>query len=205
MKPFPTRRLPRLFLVALLLAVLPASSASGQRAKSLSREEGYAYFMLNCIRVGIWPGARDPVSRRQATIGVWGENAGELIKALRSASAAAGKSWFKDGQLEIREGRALGDLEDCHIVFITDIAGGERQEAIKRWQDKPVLLIGDAPDFIKEGGAVGVQIENNKLRFEINLDTLAASGIELHAQLRAGASAVIRDGRYQSKPQGEAP
>lgn len=189
-------------LALLVFLLLPAWFSPAQRVRSLSREEAYSYFVLNCVRMGEWPGGNDPVTNRKAVIGILGPPGSDLSQALRRTAVSATNSWFAGASIELKESQKVEDLAACHIIFAGATSREERQQAVEFCKDRPILLVSDAADFVKEGGSAGIRVADGKLLFELNLDTLAAAMVELHAQLRAGATAVVKDGRYQSNGRG---
>ena len=69
----------------------------------------------------------------------------------------------------------------CHIVFV-----GEESTSIQLLRTEEirnVLTVGDSPGFAANGGMLGLRIDNNRIRFEVNLDAARDSELEISASL----------------------
>jgi len=55
----------------------------------------------------------------------------------------------------------------------------------------PILTVGEADQFAKNGGAIGFCTEDNKIRFEVNLDAAGKAGLRISAKLLALAKTVL--------------
>jgi hypothetical protein len=85
------------------------------------------------------------------------------------------------------------DVRGCQILFI---AKGERKRVPVLLQivfHEPVLTVGETDDFIRQGGMILLSVENERIRFEINLATTERAGLKMSAKLLVLAKTVIRD------------
>ena len=55
----------------------------------------------------------------------------------------------------------------------------------------PILTVGEADRFAEDGGAIGFCTEDNKIRFEVNLDAAGKAGLKISAKLLALAKTVL--------------
>jgi hypothetical protein len=55
----------------------------------------------------------------------------------------------------------------------------------------PILTVGEANQFVENGGAIGFCTEDNKIRFEVNLDTAEKARLKISAKLLAVAKTVL--------------
>jgi hypothetical protein len=165
-------------------------------APALTRKEAYAVFSLLCVARAYWPAATDPVNNKRLTVGVLGRDP-DLAAALKRSGRKAQSSEFRGWDIQYLEATKPEELAACHLVFIGELTGEARLEAIAYFKEKPVLLISEADGFLAEGGAVRVRVESESFRYEINLDALKAAGIELPANIRAKATHILFEGVYQ--------
>jgi hypothetical protein len=87
---------------------------------------------------------------------------------------------------------AAQELQGCNMLFISR-DGARRQSAIlKRLRGQPVLTVGESGDFFPDGGMIRFHIEENKIRFDINLDAANVSHLKISSQLLLLASVVKR-------------
>lgn len=75
------------------------------------------------------------------------------------------------------------DIADCHIVFISSAETRRVRELVERLRDVPVLLVGETPGFARRGGTVNFRVEDNKVRFEINIDAAKRAGLNVSSKL----------------------
>lgn len=57
--------------------------------------------------------------------------------------------------------------------------------------DSPVLTVGERDNFAQDGGMIGFCLEQNKIRFEINLDAAERAKLRISSRLLALAKTVI--------------
>ncbi len=57
-----------------------------------------------------------------------------------------------------------------------------------------VLTVSDTQGFLEDGGIVNFVIEDNKVRFDINLTASEKAGLKIRSQLLRLAKKVIKDG-----------
>jgi hypothetical protein len=186
---------------ALLLAaacLLGAPGGRAQRVEKLSREDALAYFTLNCAYFGLWPAAIDPQQTKLLKIGILGRS--DLAESLRAVAERAKATWYRGGEIVFRQGDKAADISDCHIVFLGELADSDLAAALAVFDDRPVLLVSESKGFVEKGGSVGVHIEREALRFDINLDRLRAQNIVLDSKFRGKAAAYISDGHREENP-----
>jgi len=58
-----------------------------------------------------------------------------------------------------------------------------------------VLTVGESEHFVQEGGIIGFCLEQNKIRFEINLEAAEKAKLKISAKLLALAKTVIGNPR----------
>lgn len=97
------------------------------------------------------------------------------------------------------EGRALAtrtvsDANGCHVLFVPD--GVLPSPLLRDARNKPVLTVGESPDFLRQGGVVRFVMEHGKVRFEINQDAATRAQLRISSRLlrlsRQGNPGVLR-------------
>ncbi len=83
-----------------------------------------------------------------------------------------------------------GKIGECQVLFI---GGPQDKQHIEEASASalPILTIGEANQFAKNGGAIGFCTEDNKIRFEVNLDAAGKAGLKISAKLLALAKTVL--------------
>ena len=79
----------------------------------------------------------------------------------------------------------------CHVLFI----GGRDKKSIPSTlasvEGEATLTVGETDGFAQEGGMIGLFLEDNKVRFEINAGAAQQAQLKISARLLALASKVI--------------
>jgi YfiR/HmsC-like len=134
-----------------------------------------AAFLYNFTSFVTWP--EDKAGVAGFTLCVLGDDPfGNLLDKL------AGKS-VKGTQLTVRRLQNLALLDQCNLVFISEIANGETGDALALLQGLPVLTVSDTRGFTELGGIIEFRIIANKVRFDINLKAAESAGLSISSKL----------------------
>lgn len=168
----------------LLSALLHLSAASGQETSS-SEYAVKAAFLYHFAQFVEWPAtafrdANGPFV--YCTVGV-DPFRGALDSALKG-KAVAGRGF------EVRHLKQTQEAHGCHLVFMGEDLKREVGQAAAALRGSPVLLVGESEGFVDDGGMVGFLLEDNKVRFEVNLEATERAGLKLSAKLLALAKTV---------------
>jgi hypothetical protein len=85
-------------------------------------------------------------------------------------------------------------LKKCHLLFICPSEKTNVNKIIDLVKNQGVLTVADTQDFLGAGGIVNFIIEDNKVRFDINLTASEKTGLKIRSQLLRLAKKVIKDG-----------
>lgn len=72
---------------------------------------------------------------------------------------------------------------NCHVAFFNGSDTAQMQQVLQRLSHLPVLTVSDYPDFIEQGGMVGLVRDGKRVGFEVNLKAVDAAGLNMGAQL----------------------
>jgi hypothetical protein len=94
--------------------------------------------------------------------------------------------------LRVEHLNGAGEIGECQVLFIGG-ADDKKQikEALASAGTLPILTVGEADQFAKNGGAIGFCTEDSKIRFEVNLDAAGKAGLKISAKLLALAKTVL--------------
>ena len=130
-------------------------------------------FLYNFFKFIDWPPSADTSNGyRLCTTGL--NSLGEGLLALEDKT-------INNKRLSIKRGVSGKELKNCHIVFIG--ADEDTGKPIGDSQGLAVVTVSDKPDFINQGGIIGLIQANNRLAFEVNLDVAKATDIRISAQM----------------------
>ena len=74
-------------------------------------------------------------------------------------------------------------LKSCQAVFFLSPSVKDLPAELRALQETPALTIGEAPDFCAAGGMVNFRIEENRLRFEVNVSAAERGRIRVSSKL----------------------
>jgi hypothetical protein len=155
-------------LLALRLA-LPVFAAQTEEA------ELKAAYLYNFLKLTEWPAiqAGDPMDLCVANRNPFGA----ALDALQSREV-------QDKPVRVRVLEPGQRPDGCRMLFIPDDANaGDAQSWLTSASGTAALTVSDRPGFIAEGGMIGLITEDNKLRFEVNLEPVRRNRLNLRAQL----------------------
>jgi len=162
----------------MLLLAAAASRAEESRSKTLEYPVKAA-FLYQFARFTEWPvkaGDSSPLC-----IGVLGDDPfGAALHKSMSGKSVGGRP------LSIRRSPFVVDLDGCAILFVARSESGDRLQSIlqqaARW---PALTVGESEGFTQSGGMVRFFLNENHVRFEVNIGAVEAAGLRLSSRLLA--------------------
>lgn len=184
--------LERRLAITLIAATLAAGAASaGARPGPLpySEYEVKAAFVYNFAKFVDWPAEALGQPGEAMNVCVLGEDpfGGILDRTLRDKTVH-GRA------LQIRRLRGVGDLQSCHVIFISAVESRHLPNILEILWGSPVLTIGETPEFGRAGGIINFVIEDSRVRFEINAGAAARAGLGISSKL-LDLARVVTDGR----------
>lgn len=179
-----TTRLSALAFAFFLLGRV-ASDAAGSSGPA--EYELKAALLYNFARFAEWPTGTFQSDGDAFVIAIVGEDPfGPVLDEAVRGRAIEGRTiklerWLKPGEV----GR-------CQILFISTSDRSELQQLMSTQGGKPVLMVSDAPGFVSEGGTIGLDLEDGRVRMTINMDVVRRSGVKISSKLLA-LSRLIED------------
>jgi hypothetical protein len=83
----------------------------------------------------------------------------------------------------VRRSQNAGDLQDCHLVFVSSSEMPRAAQVIAAFGERPVLTVGDTHGFARQGGIMNFFLEGQRVRFEINAGEARQAGLRISSQL----------------------
>jgi hypothetical protein len=84
-------------------------------------------------------------------------------------------------------------LTGCHMVYVAYDDSARRRAVLDELRSKPVLTVGDAPEFLDEGGIIRL-LAGERIEMSINLDQARASSLAIPAKMLEVARDVLENG-----------
>ena len=92
--------------------------------------------------------------------------------------------------LERVEPRSVGDVPSCSMLYVGREHIDRSARLLAAARDLPVLTVGEGPQFVQRGGAIGFVLENNRVRFDINARAVQLAGLKVSSKLLRVARSV---------------
>lgn len=137
-----------------------------------------AAFLYNFPQFVGWPAAVFANDRAPLTIGVVGNDPfdGFLDNLVKDVTVNA-------HPLQVRRCARWEDAAGCQVVFVSAGPRPAMRTALAGLAGKPILTVGDTPDFLADGGMIRLVDEHNRMRLRINLAAAKAVKLELSSKL----------------------
>ncbi|MBI5427168.1 MAG: YfiR family protein [Nitrospinae bacterium] len=136
-----------------------------------------AAFIYNFVKFVKWP-ERELHPPGNLTLCVTGADPfGPALEKL------AEKSKTTENKLIVQRGVNPDGAAQCHLVFVGGPDGVHLERVLDAVKGKPVLTVGDSPGLAQKGVLINFFIEDNKVRFEINVGAARRSGLVVSSEL----------------------
>jgi hypothetical protein len=93
--------------------------------------------------------------------------------------------------MRVKHLKETEDPKSCQILFIGSGETKRVPSLFAQLGTSSVLTVGETSTFLQQGGIIRFCLENNKVRFEINLDASQRAGIKISSRLLLLAKTVI--------------
>jgi hypothetical protein len=91
---------------------------------------------------------------------------------------------LKDSEQKIPEQHPqMAEIRKCHVLFVCPSEKPFWSRILPPLQKEGMLLVGDTPGFLEAGGIINLVIEDNKVRFEVNLAAAARGKLQIRSSL----------------------
>ena len=176
---------PSLTAVALVWALVAAQGLWGQSPKP-SAYDVKAVYLYNFGRFVEWP-ASVTAKSGSFTVCVLGQDPfGPALDATLAGETIDGKSVVAKRISNPQEAAS------CRIVFMSSAEGSQIDKIIESLNKQAVLTVSDTPQFSQRGGMIQFVLEEQKVRFEVNLTAVQHAGLTLSSELLKVAISVRR-------------
>lgn len=164
----------RITIVLAAVTLLPGRVAFADAA--LPEYQVKAVVVYKVAKFVSWPSDSFPSGQAPVVMCIAGDDPfGQYIDDLNGHSIHGRPMIVRRVELS-RDG-----MQHCHIVFVGDAP--ERDDVLEAIAERPVLTIGDTDGFAKSGGMLGLNVNNNRVVFEINMNAVKEARLNISASL----------------------
>jgi len=194
LRPSARWRSPRAGTLAALVCAATALVATGASSADESRTYEYevkAAFLYNFAKFAEWPSDAFADAKSPIVLGVFGVDPfGPTLETMLASKSAHGRPFT------VRRIERVEQAAECHLVFVAGDSETATRRVLQAIGERPVLTVGESPDFISRGGLINFRVEHNRVVFEIGAERSAAAPVRLSSQLLKLARLVqAREGR----------
>lgn len=171
----------------LLVLILCLAVTGDMRADSRAEEYAVkAAFLFHFAQFVDWPEGTFREANNPLVYCTLGEDPfqGTLDASLNGKTAAG-------HPFQVRHVKRVQETHGCNVVFIGQDEKKQLSTTLTALKESPILTVGDSERFAQEGGMIGFCMEENKIRFDINLQSAERAKLKISARLLALAKTVI--------------
>ena len=161
---------------AWIALVLMAWAMPG-RAVDLSEYQVKAAFIYNFVRFVEWPADAPAMRDRDFSVCIVGQDPFGAAFASVEGRPVSGRP------LRVRRDVRPDEAVGCHIAFIAESEERRYQALLKIMGTAPILTISDIEGFAEAGGAIGLFVLDNRLKFDANFATLQRTNLKVSSQV----------------------
>jgi hypothetical protein len=85
-------------------------------------------------------------------------------------------------------------LQGCNVVFLSRDESRRQTATLNSLRGLPVLTVGETDGFYADGGMIRLRVEEDKIRFDIDLAAAQSSHLQISSRLLLLATTVTRPG-----------
>jgi hypothetical protein len=163
-----------LLLITVLLGLIFSVQPGSLRAQSreFDEYEVKAVFLANFFKFVEWPSPA-----RTHSICIYGSSPFGQSMRIVDGMKVRGKT------LEVKRPASVRGLSGCNILFISSSERRRILPVLDAVKGMDVLTVGDTEGYAEEGVMVNFYIEAKRVKFEINLNSIRRSRIDVSSQL----------------------
>ncbi|WP_045222765.1 YfiR family protein [Desulfonatronum thioautotrophicum] len=170
----------RIFPATLVCLLILTSWAP---ANNISKDVVKVGFIFNFLKFVEWP--NDDTNDGSLQVCALGRTPLGGNLAMMQSRTVQGR------EIRVSQSSFLNELFGCHVLFIADSEKNRVKEILASVKEKTVLTVSDIPDFIIAGGMIGLNVVEDRIRFEINNAAAQHSNLHISSQLLNLALKVI--------------
>lgn len=137
-----------------------------------------AAFLFHFVEFVDWPDTVRIQPGSTIRVGILGEDPfGETIDQVFAEPSSDGH------RFEIVRASDPSELADCRVVYVALDDAATVRDVIDAFESGSVLTIAHREGFATEGGHVNFFVEDDRLRFEVNLEAVQDAGLRLSSRL----------------------
>ena len=167
-------------------------AGAGQRTGAQPASEEYrvkAAFIFHFAQLVDWPAEKATGTDNSLVLCTLGEDPFQGLLEGTVAGKAIGNRI-----LRVRHLGQPQDMQACQIVFLGWAQSKHIPTLVSILHQAPVLTVGETAGFLDAGGMIDFLLEDNRVRFEVNLDAAESADLKIGSRLLVLAERVVGEG-----------
>jgi hypothetical protein len=167
--------------------LLLAGTGKGSRAQTDTEEYRVkAAFIFHFAQLVDWPPEKPKETDHSLVLCTLGEDPFQGMLEGTVGGKAIGNRILRIRHLGEPEG-----MQACQIVFLGRAQSKRIPMLVATLHNAPVLTVGETAGFLDAGGMIDFLLEDNKVRFEVNLDAAESADLKIGSRLLVLAQRVV--------------
>ncbi len=168
------------FVLCFLAAVTQAQSATEYQVK--------AAFLFNFAKFVEWPADAFSAADAPLQICVLGQDPfGHEFEQVIVDKTVNGH------RIEVVHPSGVPQAKSCHIIFVASAEKQQVREILRGLRGASVLTVGDTAGFAQIGGVINFVLDENRVRFEINVKAAERAHLKISSRLLTVAKVIVTD------------
>jgi len=181
------RKRPCLTLTITFCAVLSSTPHAQAQAEGVGEYQVKAAFLYNFAKFVEWSPEAMPNANAPLILGVVGEDPfGPVLEETIKGKTANGHPFV------VRRFRKEENASGCQILFTSSSNQTYIRSLLASLKGSSVLTVGETESFLRLGGIINFTLEENKVRFKINVAAAERNRLKISSKLLSVAK-VVRD------------
>jgi hypothetical protein len=189
-----------ILIVALSVSLSPAPVALAQ-VRDASDSSEYlikAGFIFKFAKFVEWPTTAFAQPDSPIVIGILGTDPfGTILDELVQDKKIGARGFVVK---RLKWGADVRELRDCKILFVSASEKAHKDEVVQLVKSLPILTVGETPGFAERGGIIRFTVEDNRVRFEVNVDAAHQAELTISSRLLTLARIVQQPSAEVRKP-----
>ena len=165
--------------VACVVAAILLGRTMASFAQDVTEPALKAAFIYNFAKFTEWPADLLP-ARAPFTICVLGDAAvADAVERLSRDRTLSGRP------IKVFRAADAGSLPGCQVLYLSKVPAARAAVALASARGVPVLTLSDNEGFMAAGGIAELYFEHGQLRFDIDLEAVKRSHLQISSRLLA--------------------
>jgi hypothetical protein len=165
-------------VLVVVWTVMSSPLVAGAQPLASTESHVKAAFLYHFAQFVEWPAEAFTATDDSFIIGVLGEDPfGAILD-----ETIQGKT-IHDRKLVAKRFVRVEEAVRCHILFISASEESRLPRLLQLLAGAKVLTVSDIERFAERGGMIALRVEDKRIRFDINVDTVERVGLKMSSQL----------------------